>query len=606
MHRAACLALLLTLAVPVAVDAQSYGGAPVPPPAPAAVAPAADWSAQRKARDAMLEAYLAKDPVAYRWFADFPFGVSSGVPYLIVKLLPRLAREQWGSEANFLDVVGLFMDEREPGYPIARGFGFTGLSRADPGGAPDFAALSCGACHIGRVRLADGALRYLDGGVNTQFNLVQYRVRVAATIDKITKGAKTLDERTERATAAILDALAKAHAEDENFFYKNYSFGGKHFDAQYEAEQIALFQKDAPTLVRGFLIRAGLELSSFLDLLAKNYQGFEGPMTAGFGGMADATGVSVSMAFATAKARGETPDPQTALPPTAGLTDFMAVWEQGKRLAHWSADKTSLIDGGGQWNGNIPIPMFRNLAAELTLGLGADTDIRIAAFAERLLRALPAPVYPFEVDLALAKKGEALFAQNCAVCHKPHNGEVYDMGTDLGRARVVSEAIAQGARATFTGICPPSKTVKMPPNGTPLNPCAEFDNVSLENKAEFAMADPKAHDGYNALPLGGVWAQAPYLHNGSVPTLYHLLVPSERPRVFMKGRLDYDKQLVGYDWDLGAARHEEGYRFDTAAFPPLSNKGHDKNRMDVDKTWKLDWSDDKAGALAIIEYLKTR
>ena len=390
MRRAACLALLLMLAVPVAADAQSYGGASVPPSAPTA-APAADWSARRKARDEMLEVYLAKDPVAYRWFADFPFGVSSGVPYLVLKLLPRLAPEQWGSEANFLDVVGLFVDEREPGYPIARGFGFTGLSRAEPGGAPDFAALSCGACHIGRVRLADGALRYLDGGVNTQFNLVQYRVRVAATIDKITKGAKTLDERTERATAAILDALTKAHAKDENFFYKNYSFGGKRFDARYEAEQIALFQKDAPALVRGFLIRAGLELSSFLDLLAKNYQGFEGPMTAGFGGMADATGVSVSMAFAAAKADGEAPDPQTALPPTAGLTDFMAVWEQGKRLAHWSADTTSLIDGGGQWNGNIPIPMFRNLAAELTLGLGADTDIRIAAFAERLLRDLPAP-----------------------------------------------------------------------------------------------------------------------------------------------------------------------------------------------------------------------
>ena len=442
MRRAACLALLLMLAVPVAADAQSYGGASVPPPAPTTV-PAADWSARRKSRDEMLEAYLAKDPVAYRWFADFPFGVSSGVPYLVLKLLPRLAPEQWGSEANFLDVVGLFVDEREPGYPIARGFGFTGLSRTESGGAPDFAALSCGACHIGRVRLADGALRYLDGGVNTQFNLVQYRVRVAATIDKITKGAKTLDERSERATAVILDALTKAHAEDENFFYKNYIFGGKRFDAQYEAEQIALFRKDAPALVRGFLIRAGLELSSFLDLLAKNYQGFEGPMTAGFGGMADATGVSVSMAFAVAKAHGETSDPQTALPPTAGLTDFMAVWEQGKRLAHWSADKTSLIDGGGQWNGNIPIPMFRNLAAELTLGLGADTDIRIAAFAERLLRDLPAPAYPFEVDLALAKKGEALFAQNCAVCHKPHNGAVYDMGSDKGRARVVSQSIAK-------------------------------------------------------------------------------------------------------------------------------------------------------------------
>ena len=105
------------------------------------------------------------------------------------------------------------------------------------------------------------------------------------------------------------------------------------------------------------------------------------------------------------------------------------------------------------------------------------------------VRDLPAPAYSFAVDLDFAKKGEILFQENCAACHKPHNGEVYDMGTDLGRARVVSEAIAQGARASFTGICPPSRTVKMPPSGTPLNPCAEFENVSLENKAE--LIDPQ-------------------------------------------------------------------------------------------------------------------
>jgi hypothetical protein len=119
--------------------------------------------------------------------------------------------------------------------------------------------------------------------------------------------------------------------------------------------------------------------------------------------MADATGVSTSMVYAAAEARGENPDPKTNLPPTPGITDFMAVWEQEKRLARWSPDHTQLVDGGGQWNGNIPIPIFRNLAAELTLGLGADTDIRIAAFSEDLLRDLPAPsILP--VDLALAKR----------------------------------------------------------------------------------------------------------------------------------------------------------------------------------------------------------
>jgi hypothetical protein len=206
--------------------------------------------------------------------------------------------------------------------------------------------------------------------------------------------------------------------------------------------------------------------------------------------------------------------------------------------------------------------MFRNLAAELTLGLGSDTDLRVAAFAVDLLNDLPAAPYPFQVDIALAKKGAALFAENCSGCHKPHNGKVYDLGTDLGRAHVVSQAMAASARESFTKICSATHVVTMPPKGEEIKPCSEFEGVSLAGKPmQLVIADPARHEGYNALPLGGVWAQAPYLHNGSVPTLYHLLVPSERPVAFIKGR--------------------DG------------------------KHWKLDWSDDKEGAMAIVEYLKT-
>ncbi len=576
-------------------------------PAFAQTAPAGgEWRAEQEKRLKALDAYISRKPVAYRWFADFPFGLTDGAPFIILKLLPKLAPEEWGSADNFLDVAGLFIDGRDPTYPIARGFGWTGLARDDPNGAVDYAALSCGACHIGRVRLDDGSLRYLDGGVNAQFNLVQYRVRVKNTIEKITAGATTPEEKIERATRAILTALDKAHAQDRNYFYKNYSFAGRRFDAAYETRQIELFMQDAPAIVGKFLTRAGLEYVSLLDLVYKNYKGFEEQMTQGFGGMADATGVSTSMVYAAAEARGENPDPKTSLPPTPGITDFMAVWEQEKRLARWSADHTQLVDGGGQWNGNIPIPIFRNLAAELTLGLGRDTDIRIAAFSEDLLRDLPAPVYPFPVDLALAKKGAALFEENCAACHRPHNGKVYDLGTDLGRARVVSDTIAKNARDSFTKICPPTRVVEMPPSGDRIAPCAKFEDVSLENRADVSMADPATHEGYNALPLGGVWAQAPYLHNGSAPTLYHLLVPRERPAVFIKSRLDYDKKLVGFSWEPAQTLSREGYRFDTTSFPALSNKGHDKDVIEDGKTLKLDWSDDVAGAMAIVEYLKTK
>ena len=51
-------------------------------------------------------------------------------------------------------------------------------------------------------------------------------------------------------------------------------------------------------------------------------------------------------------------------------------------------------------------------------------------------------------------------------------------------------------------------------------------------------------NGYSNMPLDGIWLRAPYLHNGSVPTLRALMFPDERPAVFFRG---YDV----YDWDNG-------------------------------------------------------
>ena len=52
---------------------------------------------------------------------------------------------------------------------------------------------------------------------------------------------------------------------------------------------------------------------------------------------------------------------------------------------------------------------------------------------------------------------------------------------------------------------------------------------------------------YRVRPLNGVWATAPYLHNGSVPSLYWLLKPAaERPTQFCQGSRDFDPQQVGF------------------------------------------------------------
>jgi cytochrome c5 len=64
--------------------------------------------------------------------------------------------------------------------------------------------------------------------------------------------------------------------------------------------------------------------------------------------------------------------------------------------------------------------------------------------------------------------------------------------------------------------------------------------------------NPVSGPHYRARPLNGVWATAPYLHNGSVPSLYWLLKPAaERPTKFCIGARDFDPEQVGYRVEPG-------------------------------------------------------
>jgi hypothetical protein len=87
--------------------------------------------------------------------------------------------------------------------------------------------------------------------------------------------------------------------------------------------------------------------------------------------------------------------------------------------------------------------------------------------------------------------------------------------------------------------------------------------------------------GYVAPPLDGIWASAPYLHNGSVPTLWHLLNPDQRPLVWKRTENGYDQTRVGLEVQelkgipssITAPAERRAY-FDTRA-KGKSAKGHD-------------------------------
>ena len=581
------------------------------PPPPAYVKPVPEnWPLAQQQRRQEIADHLEKHQIAFDYFGNQAVSKTDGIPLIILKLLPIVAPEYWGDEENFLSVMGLFKDPRIEGYPFPRGIGFTGLARKDEFGAIDYASFTCGGCHIGRVRLQDGSFEYLNGGVNSGFNVLGYRQRIVQSLEKIYAGETDPKKKKERVIKTLMDALETTHRDNPTYFYNNYTHNnGRVFDAEYEAKQIALFKQTASTTIPEFVNHQETVYAGWKVIAEKFYPNIKERIAAGFGGMEDAIAFNAANTYMSLQGStlGKLFSP-LALPQSHGITDIMVVWNQDSRNPRWNEDKTNLVNGGGQWNGHIPLPIYKNIAAQITLGFN-NVDVTVSAYAEKLLDKLPPAIYPFDVDVELAKEGQKLFARNCANCHQPNNGKVYlQMGTDLGRALITGTFITVGAQQGFTSEqrCGPTTTVIM--YGEERQPCAEYRGVSMKGNSKFAMTAPKVHNGYNALPLTGLWAQAPYLHNGSVPTLYHLLVPQERPDIFKKSRLDYDTEKVGFSWDPNTpppSGIDEGYLFDTSSSPAISHAGHDKDVTDEGVTYKLDWSDDREGLKALLEYLKT-
>lgn len=199
---------------------------------------------------------------------------------------------------------------------------------------------------------------------------------------------------------------------------------------------------------------------------------------------------------------------------------------------------------------------------------------------DAFLRSLSPPTYPFPIDAAKADSGRALFESKCARCHGTYGEHpTYPnkivplelIGTDPARARGLSDRFIAHYNASWFGEL---------------------------HKTDSEMT------GYQAPPLDGIWATAPYLHNGSVPTLYHMLESSERPERFTRPPstdfAHYDPKCVGWKFDRfdsppdGTVPLGERKRFvDTTRFG-LGNEGH---------TFGDELADDER--LALIEYLKT-
>ncbi len=194
------------------------------------------WDGIRARRQAALADYMETHRKSWQWFADAPLG-DFGVPWLMLKVMPLVAEDIWGDGSDGMQRFGLFADSRQgAGWPAPRGIGWTGLFPREnqPLRGLDIAAVTCASCHTGRVKGANGEITYLDGGVNTTFQLVKYWAAIVQTADKVAGSISDPEKKKERIAAVFGEAISKAADAKPSFFYGDVTYKGHRFDSTWD------------------------------------------------------------------------------------------------------------------------------------------------------------------------------------------------------------------------------------------------------------------------------------------------------------------------------------------------------------------------------------
>ncbi|WP_331344443.1 di-heme-cytochrome C peroxidase [Cellvibrio sp. UBA7661] len=295
----------------------------------------------------------------------------------------------------------------------------------------------------------------------------------------------------------------------------------------------------------------------------------------------------------------------------------------------WDASHLNVV----QWNASAPNkepgPLFQNaitaLAVYGTVSIHKNkttypSSIRISNLGnmQRDFYQLVAPKWPTELagefDQAKIAAGKKLYDQYCLECHsivdpthkKRKLRAVLTPYKEVGTDPLMAENFIQ--HKVKSGILEGEKAMvlfgdKLPAETSPLDLVTHAATGALLNqpwqttKALFkeyrSNDDPpqqSVYNSYKARPINGVWASAPYLHNGSVPTIYDLLLPAaQRPVSFYVGNIELDTNKVGYQTHSG-----DNTSFFNTRLPGNSNAGHEYGtQLSEDERW------------ALVEYVKS-
>ncbi len=485
------------------------------------------------------------------------------------------SQQRFASPA-YLARFGFLIDPGQKATPDNPGNLPAGFARhQNPGSQDEFLDITCAACHTGELRFNGQAIR-IDGG-SAQHVL-------PSSVPTLKGGSFG---------QALVASLTSTYLNP----WKFERFARNVLEEDYDARRPQL-RKDLKASLDTFLKVAWNDTHRGL------YPTEEGPgRTDAFGRIANATfGDAISAS-----------NYRVANAPV----DYPQLWDM------WTFDWV-------QWNGSAQQPMARNIGESLGVGatlnffdangqpLKGDerypSSVRLHDLyqIEQTLQRLKPPDWPEAllgaVDKPLAAKGRELFGENCAGCHTPHASEsdgrrvqhlkmlpVDFIGTDPGAANNIADHRFDLTALQWDLAELKLMDVRLQP--TPTQPLdlsklssakgLAYITAFVGNRAyreeNIPTAEQPAMNGfglpigvrelraYKARPLAGVWATAPFLHNGSVPSLYQLLSPQdERATRFYKGTFEYDPQHLGYRTEA----FTNGFVFDTR-ITGNHNSGHE-------------------------------
>lgn len=235
-----------------------------------------------------------------------------------------------------------------------------------------------------------------------------------------------------------------------------------------------------------------------------------------------------------------------------GNCDFPSIWLQRQREGmqlHWDGNNTKVQE--------------RNRSAAFGTGSYPPTlDRPLIRRVENWIMDVKPPPFPFPVNQVRVERGKILYLQHCGSCHGRS-------GTDFS--------------GELVGKVTPINAEKLQTDRWRLDSYTT-DLTAAQNQLYADYGDERFSHfrktfGYANAPLDGIWLRAPYLHNGSVPTLRDLLEPADkRPKVFYRGFDLYDPVRAGFVSDVAVepetsananpqAHGRSYFRFDTQILP---------------------------------------